>query len=488
MASNANAIFVQVRRRGDSWYLDSKEPLTAVRGVGEPDATGRWTLDPLRYLVEQAHARGIEVHAFVIVGSIHNSAIPPADPDHVFNRHFAGRSVDDPDNWATRALPHNAAGTMQDGQQFGVEWYVDPGHPDAAAYTVDVLMHLVERYDVDGLHLDRIRYPESPIDRPAGEPLGMNVGYNATSVDRFRLRVGTAAEYDAEGFPVSNDPLWNQWRRDQVTALVRRVWLNATAIKPQIKVSAALITFWAGPGASGGFEGTEAYWRVFQDWESWTEEGILDLVVPMAYKREHDATGRAQFDDWSRYAANLARENGRQAIVGLGAFINSVGGTLTQARRALGEHGADGVIFYALATTNSDGVPATDFFSALTAGGFEDPALQPIFVQPEGVPPMPWKETPTEGHLMGFVRFPAGTAADGARVVAENAATGETRVTSADGGGFYGFVGLPPGTWRVTATLGTSSFEAPDVTVEAGLVASADLASVTPKRRRLVRR
>src|SRR5205814_4164950 len=54
--ANANALFVQVRRRGDSWYIDSAEPLSAERAVGAPDADGRWTFDPLRYLIDAAHA------------------------------------------------------------------------------------------------------------------------------------------------------------------------------------------------------------------------------------------------------------------------------------------------------------------------------------------------------------------------------------------------------------------------------------------------
>src|SRR5688572_32261670 len=61
--TNANALFVQIRRRGDSWYVETKEPLTEVEGVGEPEPTGKWTLDPLRYLIERAHANNIEIHA-----------------------------------------------------------------------------------------------------------------------------------------------------------------------------------------------------------------------------------------------------------------------------------------------------------------------------------------------------------------------------------------------------------------------------------------
>ncbi len=531
VASNANALFVQVRRRGDSWYFDSKEPRAEV-SFGDAD--------PLRYLVEQAHARNIEVHAFVIVGSIYNgdpAVSRPKDANHVFNTHFWDASASalipasDPRQWATRSLPHNlvlssTSNVTYDGQRYGSEWYIDPGHPDAAAYTVEVLTHLVSRYDVDGLHLDRIRYPEAPIDRPSGEPLGINVGYNERSVARFVARHGSAARYyeGAEaGYPVSNDPLWNRWRRDQVTALVRRIWLEATAVKPTIAVSAALITFWTGPTASGGFEKTEAYYRVFQDWESWAEEGILDALAPMDYKREHDAAGRAQFDDWMEFTKRIARENGRHSIIGLGAFVNSVEGTLRQTRRALarapfesGNASADGVIFYSLGSTSpgspggtNDDVtsnpysyptpgqstplrPAADFFSALRTGStaagarLEDPALTPLFASPVETPSMPWKESPTTGHLMGIARLSGGIVADGASVVAENAITGATRTTTADGNGFYGFIGLAPGMWRLTATLGGATLSGGAVEIAAGRVARGDLATERAPRRRLI--
>jgi hypothetical protein len=72
--------------------------------------------------------------------------------------------------------------------QMPPHYWIDPGHPDAAAYTVDVLMHLLERSDIDGLHLDRIRYPED------GVPLtlfgGTNIGYNVVNVERFQRRYG----------------------------------------------------------------------------------------------------------------------------------------------------------------------------------------------------------------------------------------------------------------------------------------------------------
>ncbi|MBK8316032.1 MAG: hypothetical protein IPL01_19305 [Acidobacteria bacterium] len=81
--AGCNAVFVQVRRRGDSWYLNSLEP-PADRVAIQPG------FDPLADLITEAHANGIEVHAFVIIGAIWNSdptTRPPENPNHVFNKH-----------------------------------------------------------------------------------------------------------------------------------------------------------------------------------------------------------------------------------------------------------------------------------------------------------------------------------------------------------------------------------------------------------------
>src|ERR1700686_800935 len=151
--SNANALFVQVRRRGDAWYLDAAEPRAeAMDG----------TFDPLRTLLDAAHARGIQVHAFVIVGAIFHGDPKndplPRDPRHVFLQHFWDAARHQPyrgaRQWGTK--------TSKGRYPFPSDWYLDLGHPEAAAYTVDVLLHLVRAYDIDGIHLDRVRYPESP--------------------------------------------------------------------------------------------------------------------------------------------------------------------------------------------------------------------------------------------------------------------------------------------------------------------------------------
>ncbi len=547
--SNANAIFAQVRRRGDSWYLDTKEPLTQVAGVGEPNASGAWTFDPLKYLIEQAHARSIEVHAYVIVGTIYNAHPTitglPKDPNHIFNKHFWDKTTGalypdaDPRQWSTRSLPHNLDSTLTfNGHRYAAEWYVDLGHPDAAAFTIDVLTNLAKRYDVDGIHLDRIRYPEAPIDRPAGQALGINTGYNETSVKRFKARYGSAASYYQTtdigsnvgttaaprlitaadvGYPRTNDPLWNQWRRDQVSNFVRRLYLNTTAVKPQIKVSAALICFFTGPTASGGWEKTEAYYRVFQDWRGWTQEGSLDIIAPMIYKQEHTDSVRAQYDDWLAFTKQLARDNNRHSMPGLGVYLNGIEGSLRQARRALARppfnvsnEAADGVIFYALGnstpgnlTGNSTNAavtnnpysypipflstpkrPNSDFFAALRTGAsanaltrYEDLTLPPLFPNSAPIPNMPWKAQPTKGHVMGSAIREDGTAFDAATVTIQNidAPTSPSRTTVTDGSGFYGAIDLAPGRYRATAQLAGNALYSCAFNVAAGAVTIADL-------------
>jgi uncharacterized lipoprotein YddW (UPF0748 family) len=477
-ASNANAIFVQVRRRGDSWYLNSLE----ARPDGGLVTPG---FDPLADVIAEAHGNGIEVHAYVIVNAIYNKHPTitglPADPNHVFNKHAWDPTTKairtDSENWLTRTLIPTAA--TFDGYRFGSDFWVDPGHPDAEAYTVDVLTHLVQNYDVDGLHLDRIRYPDFTASgqTPAN---GTSIGYNSTSIARFQSHYGIAAGSPP---PAQNDPRWNQWRRDQVTNLVRRIYLNAVALKPQIKVSAATIAYGGGPVKEEQWGSAEAYWRVYQDWRAWLEEGILDVAAPMNYKGE-SGSSIGMFDTWTEWTRN--HQYNRAAMIGVAPYLNSVECSLRQIRRSLAPsvvtgNALPGVILYSMASTNVAknpnpcSVPVNqnsplrsfgEFASALTTGKsvdgtklYEDPVANPtaVFAVPVEVPMFSWKANPQTGHLMGVIKESDGTLVDaGAIQIARvddgtTPATGRVSINSAtDGGGFFGGVDLAPGAYKVT--------------------------------------
>src|SRR5439155_21085840 len=124
----------------------------------------------------------------------------------------------------------------------------DPCHPYAAECVMIMSTNVVRSYDVDGINLAPIRYPDCN--------LGTNVpswGYTPTSLARFR------AETARTDTPTNSDPQWTQWRRDQVTGIVRRIYLESTALRPRIRVSADTITYGNGPQTLGSFESTRAY-------------------------------------------------------------------------------------------------------------------------------------------------------------------------------------------------------------------------------------
>jgi len=507
VAANANTIFAQVRRRGDSWYLNSLEP-PADRTPIQPG------FDPLQDLILEAHTRGLEVHAYVIANAIWSRApnlFPPEDPDHAFNRHggydrATNTITPGPDNWLTRTLiPDGTAGISLQGHRFVSDFYIDAGHPEAARYTVEVLTHLVRHYAVDGLHLDRIRYPEIGIGGQT-PTTGTSVGYNATSIARFQRRHGIAPGSPP---PAQNDPLWNQWRRDQVTNLVRRIYLDAVAIRPRLKISGSFIAFGSGPITESGWLSAEAYWRVYQDWRAWTEEGIIDMAMPMIYQRDHQAAGRTAFDRWNEWVRN--HQYARSAVMGIGSFLNAVEGTLTQVRRALDPsalgHRNLGVIFFSMATSNvavpanplsippgqdTDARPFAEFASGLVTGRstdgstyLEDPAANPVpvFDQPASIPELSWKTDPHAGHLRGVVRDASGEIVDTGSVAVERVFTGvpgpgrTSAAGATDGNGYYGAVDLAPGLFKVTVTpAGQPAYASPCRTwIGPGLVTTFDI-------------
>ncbi|MEJ7699250.1 MAG: family 10 glycosylhydrolase [Pyrinomonadaceae bacterium] len=329
---------------------------------------------------------------------------------------------------------------------------------------------------------------------------GANIGYNPTSVERFQRRYNIPVGSPA---PVPGDANWAQWRRDQVSNLVRRVYLNSVAVKPQLKVSGALIVYGGGPTTEAGWKSAEAYWRVYQDWRSWTEEGILDIAIPMNYKRETTQAGL--FDTWNEWTKN--HQYNRASLIGLGAYLNSIEGTLRQTRRSLAPsttgNTAPGVVFYAMANTNEAvtanpfSIPAgqntpkrsfAEFASGLTTGKsvsgtmfYEDQAANAIavFSQPASVPVFSWKVAPTKGHLMGFAKRDDNTPLDTAAVIIKNLETNAVRSTATDGGGFYGGVDLTPGQYLVKAQLGSETLYSCVSNVVAGTVTTADLHTET---------
>jgi uncharacterized lipoprotein YddW (UPF0748 family) len=246
-------------------------------------------------------------------------------------------------------------------------YYLDPGNPDAQAYTTEVYLNLLRNYDVDGIHLDQVRYYEGD---------ALRWGYNPTSVARFNQQFSR----DPSTQPEPADADWIAWRRDQVSALVRRIYTQAKAIKPNVAVTAAVVTWGKGPQTAADWEAQAPYASVLQDWRGWLKQGIVDYVLPMDYYRE---TGQQAtwFDTWTRWQVTYAGK--RNVVLGLGSYLNDADGVFAQLQRARAL-GALGVALYSYA------VPTAD----LENSGPDDrlafaAQLRTIFARPAHVPELP---------------------------------------------------------------------------------------------------
>lgn len=312
--ANLNALFVQVRKAGDAYFNRADEPkatdIAAPRGF-----------DPLAYVIKLAHASTprIEVHAWVNTFFVGQSS-------GVYLKHAA--------DWANRT---------NDGSTGG---FLDPGNPDVQAYTRKVLVDIARNYDVDGIHLDFIRYP------------GVNWGYSPTALARYMHDTGATAT------PAPDDPQWQAWRRDQVTAFVRDLHNDLRAIRPAVKLSGAFICYGGGPANSADWTLTSAYSSVFQNWRDWIVNGYVDFGVPMNYDSDWSPREQRWFDQWLRFEKDSGFAN--RVVTGMGAFLNYPEDALAQIRRVLAPSAAGnhvlGVAIYSYASTSVYGT--SDFYDS----------------------------------------------------------------------------------------------------------------------------
>jgi uncharacterized lipoprotein YddW (UPF0748 family) len=466
-AAHSNAIVAQVVRRGDCFCLRAGLPVTeAAIAAG---------FDPLQALINTAHANGIEVHAWVIATAMWNQTTPPRDPNHVFNQH--GPSTSGRNNWVM---------SRSDGlSKLGDDWYVDPGHPDAAAWIVNMTTSVVRNYDVDGINLDRIRYPDGNV--AGGVP---SWGYNPNAVARFRAETGRLDT------PSNTDPQWTQWRRDQITGIMRRIYLESTALRPHIRVSADTITYGNGPQTLGSWEATRAYAEQLQDWRAWLREGILDTAMPMNYKRDtlttEPSNQRRMYDEWSEFSKD--NQYRRSTVIGSAPYLNTIASTVSQVRRALTPSGlgntAAGWVGYSYRTpdvmtdagTRSGAAGRAELIRALTQPSEYDSKSPPVFADASPVPQMSWKVQPIFGHVRGVAVASDGTPLTGTVVhIVEPSAGVVLRDATTDGTGWFGFVDLATGTYRVTTdSTRVSGGVLGQVTVVAGRVSTVGAATPTP--------
>ena len=428
-AANCNAVVVQVRRNCDAAYPSS---------MGEPYMSGLTPADfnALQAVINAAHdttggKKRIEVHAWIV--SFRTSG------GTVYSQHSSTPtgSLTSLDNyWITRT----------DGGAEPDTYALDPGHPLAEEYTVNVAMDLVNNFDIDGIHYDYIRFNAN------------NEGYNPTSVARYNQRYGLS------GSPTSSTEQWKQWRRDQVSSVVRKVYAKVQSVKPWVKQTAAGVTWNPSPTSSTrtAFQSTRPYYDVYSDWDSWLQEGILDAAIPMTYY-DYGGSYRA---DWTRWINFLKDRHGnRHMYIGPGIYLNSLSNAITelQQTRTASPAGnyAQGFCGYSYRVPYVSG----------TWSGFSPSLLSQVTPTWDDVPAMSWKTSPTKGHISGTVTIAStGKWSDGAYGTTVAITGPESRSMLCDGTGFYAFIDLTPGTYTVTASRSGYPNATSTVVVQVGSV------------------
>jgi len=408
--ANFNAVFFQIRGQADVLYPSPYEVWSPLIGGEDPG----W--DPLAYAIDAAHFNDLEFHAYINIHTCWQSSqhVPPSNPDHLFYAHCNAADADARD-WLHHDVPDNPV-------QFSESNYVwiAPGVPAFQAYIRQQILYVVENYDVDGVHFDRIRTPWS------GQP-----SYDPISLARFG---------SSQSDP--NDLDFTEWTADQITRNVRDIYAAIMAVKPHVKVSAAV---YSNPNS--------APINQHQDALAWAQTGGMDILVPMMYfAGGAGSTWDIRLQQWLAGCADRHVVAGHITSQGLSSLLEQI--ALTRVRGAQGN-------------------------SVFSWGSFAwwDDYLSSVYQNTAELPGMDWKADPATGIICGYVTGP-----DGLPVVdAQIRRTGSSYVALSTGDGFYSFLLVPPGTCSLTASHpGYEEVVVPDVTVAAGEVVQQDVVFETP--------
>jgi uncharacterized lipoprotein YddW (UPF0748 family) len=286
-------LFVQIRGAGDAYYLSKGEPRPfALENLPEG-------VDPLQMSICLSHQNGIKVHAWL--NTIY--AAPGQDYKMKDNHILAKYPYWCEEDIFSRSLMDYTREMLRKTDCEGL--YLKPEYSQVSTYLSDTVAEIVNKYRVDGIHLDFIRYPN------------IRFGYSNYACSEFK------SKYDIDPrifpqYPLVSEPLsspahlwlyihqleWFYYRADKITDVVRTIRKTLKDKKPDVLLSAAV---W--------FPSKLAYRYVGQDWTLWLSDGLIDLACPMAYSSKPE--------DIERDLTPLV-EKGYHIALGIGAWRDSV--------------------------------------------------------------------------------------------------------------------------------------------------------------------
>ncbi|MFN3596042.1 MAG: glycoside hydrolase family 10 protein [Rubricoccaceae bacterium] len=413
-----NAVLLQVRPEADALYASSIEPwsywLTGTQGQAPSPF---W--DPLQFAIEEAHARGMELHAWLNPYRADRGTGYVHAPNHVTQQH---------PEWIL---------------SFGNIRILDPGLPAVRDRIAAVAADIARRYAIDGLHFDDYFYPYPP---------------------------NTISNEDDATFAVHHRGFTNRadWRRDNVNLMVAQVQDSLNAVRPEVKFGISPFGIWRS-GTPSGTSGMDAYSVIYADARAWLDARTIDYVTPQLYwsgeRTVLNSSGQPVFN--------------QQRYTTLAAWWNSVRGD----RHFYPGHGlyrADAATFSGVLfipqdvprqvrfNRRNDGIDGSVFFRAknlthFPSQGFRDSLVTDLYRHPAIPPPMAWKSQAAPGAPTGLTA--SGGTAPSEPVVLVWAApeTGEApvrfyavyRVPSAEAGDLAAAMARPS---NLAAVVGQTTF------------------------------
>lgn len=286
-AMGCNAVIVQIRPACDAFYDSKIEPwsryLTGRQGEGPFPY-----YDPLVFMVDEAHKRNMEFHAwFNPFRALVDSKVNPNPPKHITHTHK---------DWII---------------SYGGKSYIDPGVPEAREYVISVITDVVKRYDIDAVHLDDYFYPY----RIAGKTFGDNKSYAAF------------------GHSMDKD----DWRRNNVSSFVSLLNSSIKQTKPYVKFGVSPFGIWRtkarDPEGTDIKGGQSTYDDNYADVLLWMQKGWVDYLLPQLYweHASHAAPFTVLLPWWAKHCYR------RHIYYGLGLYrmTNGPKGPWTSANELL---------------------------------------------------------------------------------------------------------------------------------------------------------
>lgn len=245
-----NAIFFQVRPQSDAFYKSQYEPWSIFLTDGGKAPSPFW--DPLQFITDEAHKRGMELHAWLNPYRVTSSKKQTVPAGHIYHRH--------PERFV----------------KYDGKVYFDPGRPENREYIEKIVADIVTRYDIDGIHFDDYFYPY-PV---KGVPFPDNASYNRYAKGKSRA----------------------DWRRDNVNSLIKGVSCKIKSLKPWVRFGVSPFGIWRNKKSDSRGSDTNGlanYDDLYADVVLWAANGWVDYLIPQLYwELDHPRASYAVLVDW----------------------------------------------------------------------------------------------------------------------------------------------------------------------------------------------